>query len=139
MAIRQAAPHDGGPDSDARKRIVESTTVADPQVEARERAERIANELAVLVAHEHRRAKEEQQRREEAEATASQLAVLLAHEHADLEYEREARARAQAEARELSAAALGELRPMRFDRARPSARPPVRPAPRRPRAFGRAV
>ena len=50
----------------------------DPQIQARIRAEKIANELAILVAHEHRRAKAEQARREEAEAVASQLARLVA-------------------------------------------------------------
>jgi hypothetical protein len=45
-------------------------------------AERIANELAALVAQEHRRANEEQARREAAEATASELAAQLARSEA---------------------------------------------------------
>lgn len=61
----------------------------------------MANDLAVLVAHEVARADEERRRREQVELTASQLAVLVAHEHAELEREREARQRAEAEADEL--------------------------------------
>ena len=83
----------------------------------------VANDLAVLVAHEHRRASDEQRRRKNAEITASELAVLLAHEHAELERERLAREEAQDEAREL-AALLTERR--------------VEPQPR-PRRFGRSA
>jgi hypothetical protein len=83
-------------------------------VQARARAEEIANELAILVAHEHRRAKDEQARREAAEATASQLAVLLAHDHAELDRERAARERAEEEVRELSALGLAERPAPRF-------------------------
>src|SRR3954454_12718346 len=64
-------------------------------------AERIANELAGMVAREHRRMKIEQGRREAAESIAADLAVLLAHDRADLEYEREGRLRAEARLREL--------------------------------------
>jgi hypothetical protein len=64
-------------------------------------AERIANELAGMVAREHRRTKIEQGRREAAEAIAADLAVLLAHDRADLEHERERRQRAEAELRGL--------------------------------------
>lgn len=80
----------------------------------------VANDLAVLVAHEHRRADEERLRREKAEATASQLAVMLAHEHADLERERGARHNAEVEARELEARLLARGRPTgrRFGRSR---------------------
>jgi hypothetical protein len=63
-------------------------------------AEEIANELAALVAREHRRANE-------AEAA--------------LEREREARERAEEEARELCALVLGDRRPERFA---PSGHPP---------------
>jgi hypothetical protein len=83
-------------------------------LEARARAEKIANELAILVAHEHRRAKDEQAKREAAEATASQLAVLLAHDHAELDRERAARRRAEEEVRELSALGLAERPAPRF-------------------------
>jgi hypothetical protein len=64
-------------------------------------AEKIANELAGMVAREHGRAKIEQGRREAAESIAADLAVLLAHERADLERERDARLRAEAELKEL--------------------------------------
>ena len=64
-------------------------------------AEKIANELAGMVAREHRRTKIEQARREAAESIAADLAVLLAHDHADLERERAARLHAEAELREL--------------------------------------
>ena len=66
-------------------------------------AEKIANELAALVAREHGRAKIEQGRREAAESIAEDLAVLLAHDRADLEREREARVSAEARLRELIA------------------------------------
>lgn len=72
-------------------------------------AERIAHDLAVLVAQEHQRAKDEQARREKAEATASELAKLLANDHAALEREREARLRAETEIRELSEWALDDI------------------------------
>lgn len=58
-------------------------------------AERIANELAVLVAQEHRRVTEEQARRKAAEATSSELAARLA--------------RAEAQARELSELMLDDV------------------------------
>jgi hypothetical protein len=64
-------------------------------------AERIANELAGMVAREHRRMKIEQGRREAAESIAADLAVLLAHDRADLEREREQRERAEERLREL--------------------------------------
>ena len=64
-------------------------------------AEKMANELAGMVAREHRRTKIEQARREAAESIAEDLAALLAHDRADLEREREARLRAEAELREL--------------------------------------
>src|SRR4051794_29832601 len=103
-ALRPPARHPHRSD-DARKRIVDLTRLErdNPHVQARIRAEQIANEMAILVAHEHRRAKDEQARREAAEQTASQLAVLVAYEHAELEDERLARERAEAEARDLAA------------------------------------
>ena len=61
----------------------------------------VANDLALLVAHEAARADKERRRREEIEMTASQLAVLIAHEHAELERERTAREQAEAEASQL--------------------------------------
>ena len=64
-------------------------------------AEKIANELAGMVAREHRRAKIEQGRREAAEAIAEDLAALLAFDRADLEREREARLRAESELKDL--------------------------------------
>lgn len=64
-------------------------------------AEKIANELAALVAREHGRAKIEQSRREAAESIAEDLAVLLSHDRADLERERAARVRIEARLREL--------------------------------------
>src|SRR4051812_40311818 len=74
----------------------------DAEMEATE-AEKIANELAAMVAREHGRAKIEQGRREAAESIAADLAVLLAHDRADLEAEREARVMAEARLRELVA------------------------------------
>jgi hypothetical protein len=90
-------------------------------------AEKIANELAALVAQEHQRAEDEREKREDAEATASQLAVLLALDHAALEREREARHHAEAQADELSTLVLGreERSPARFV-----------PAGRTPRPYG---
>ncbi|HEY0633060.1 MAG TPA: hypothetical protein VGC98_13470 [Thermoleophilaceae bacterium] len=70
-------------------------------------AERIANELAALLAQEHRRTAEERARREDAEATASELAVQLALDRAELERERAARERAEAQASELSTLIIG--------------------------------
>jgi hypothetical protein len=71
-------------------------------------AERVANELAGLLANEHRRAEDERGKREAAEANASELAVLLALDRAALEREREARERAEAQASELSALIMGD-------------------------------
>ena len=67
----------------------------------RTEAENIANELAGMVAREHRRTKIEQGRREAAESIAADLAVMLAHDRADLEREREHRQRAEQRLREL--------------------------------------
>ena len=77
-------------------------------MESRE-AERIANELATLLAQEHRRAMQEQAKREEAETTASELAVQLALDRAELERERAARERAEAQASELSTLIIGDV------------------------------
>ncbi len=85
-------------DSYARMSIVEMTE-----------AERIAHELAVLVAQEHQRAIDEREKREEAEATAHELAKLLAIDHAALERERQARLSAETEIRELSEWALEDI------------------------------
>ncbi|MEA2439093.1 MAG: hypothetical protein QOH76_517 [Thermoleophilaceae bacterium] len=71
-------------------------------------ADRIANELAGLLAKEHQRVRDEQAKREAAEATASELAILLALERAALEREREARERAEAQASELSTLIVGD-------------------------------
>ena len=108
MAGASRAEHSDGvwlKDSNARMSIVEMTE-----------AERIAHELAVLVAQEHQRAIDEREKREEAEATAQELAKLLAIDHAALERERQARLRAEAEIRELSEWALEDitLPPRRF-------------------------
>jgi hypothetical protein len=84
-------------------------------------AEKVANELAGMVAREHRRAKIEQGRREAAEAIAADLAALLAHEREDLERERAARLLAESEIRELLAP--GEESTPRFV---PAARAPRR-------------
>jgi hypothetical protein len=84
--------------SDARMRIVESNE-----------AERIANELAALLAQEHRRVVHEQAKREAAEATASDLAVQLALDRTELERERQARERAEAQASELSTLIIGDV------------------------------
>jgi hypothetical protein len=92
--------------------------MVDPQDEARREAERIAGELALLVAQEHRRANEEQANREALQSTTDRLSVLLAYALGELELERAERIRAEADARALSAEALGELRPMRYERAR---------------------
>jgi hypothetical protein len=64
-------------------------------------AEKIANEMAALLAREHGRAKIEQGRREAAESIAADLAVLLSHDRAELEREREARLSAEARLMEL--------------------------------------
>jgi hypothetical protein len=77
-------------------------------VESKE-AERIANELATLLAQEHRRAMQEQAKREAAETTASELAVQLALDRAELERERAARERAEAQASELSTLIIGDV------------------------------
>jgi hypothetical protein len=120
--------------NDARTRIVELTNPGaswEGERAGRERAEQIAEELAKLVAHEHRRAKDEQVRREAAEATAAELARLLAHEHADLKRERIARAQAEAQARELVDLASEEPRGRRFvnaHRPAPRMRPPLQRA-----------
>jgi hypothetical protein len=84
-------------------------------------AEKIANELAGMVAREHRRTKIEQGRREAAESIAADLAVMLSHDRADLEWEREARLRAEAELRDLLPP--GDERTPRFV---PAARAPRR-------------
>jgi hypothetical protein len=75
-------------------------------------AEKIANELAGMVAREHRRAKIEQGRREAAESIAADLAALLAYDRADLEQERAARLQVEADLSELLAP--GEEREPRF-------------------------
>jgi hypothetical protein len=110
----------------------ERGTGTDAHLDARLRAEQIANELAMLVAHEHRRAEDEQARREAAEAAASELAKLLATEHADLERERVARAQAEAQARELAALTSEEPGSRRFANVHRSAprtgRPPLQRA-----------
>jgi len=98
MAHTASRPHSDALDSDARMRIVGSTE-----------AERIANELAVLLAQEHRRLIDEQQKRAEAEAVASELAVQLALDRAELERERQARERAEAQASELSTLIIGDV------------------------------
>jgi hypothetical protein len=77
-------------------------------VESKE-AERIANEMAALLAQEHRRVVHERSQREAAEATASELAVQLALGRAELERERQARERAEAQASELSTLIIGDV------------------------------
>jgi capsid protein len=72
-------------------------------------AERIAGELAALLAQEHRRVLHEQAKRIEAETAASELAVQLALDRAELEREREARERAEAQASELSTLIIGDV------------------------------
>jgi hypothetical protein len=72
-------------------------------------AEKIANELAALLAQEHRRTAEERALREDAEATASELTVQLALGRAELQREREARERAEAQASELSTLIVGDI------------------------------
>jgi hypothetical protein len=52
---------------------------------ARLRAERVASDLARLVAYEGRRAEDERDRRLEAEAVAASMAALVAHENARAE------------------------------------------------------
>ena len=72
-------------------------------------AERIANELAALLAQEHRQLVQERAQRAQAEAIASDLAVQLAVDRAELERERDARERAEAQASELSALIVGDV------------------------------
>jgi hypothetical protein len=72
-------------------------------------AERIANELAALLAQEHRRVLHEQAKCAAAETTASELAVQLALDRAELERERQARERAEAQASELSTLIIGDV------------------------------
>jgi hypothetical protein len=83
-------------------------------------AEKVANELAELLAREHERVIEEQAKREAAEETASELAVLLVRERSELERERDARQRAEVQAQELSTLILGDEppQPARFVPAR---------------------
>ncbi|MEA2423360.1 MAG: hypothetical protein QOF55_2459 [Thermoleophilaceae bacterium] len=88
-------------------------------------AQNMANELAGLVAKEHRRANHERARREAAEAAASQLASQLAHGRANLEREREARRLAEAELHELLAPGLRQE-----PRFVPATRPPRTPLQR---------
>jgi hypothetical protein len=54
----------------------------DRERSARLRAERVASDLARLVAHEGRRAEDERAQRLEAEAAAAGMAALVAHENA---------------------------------------------------------
>jgi hypothetical protein len=93
-------------------------------------AEKIANELAGMVAREHRRTKIEQARREAAESIAADLAVLLAHDHADLERERASRLRAEADLRDL-------LSPDEQASSADERTPRFVPAPRAPRRLQR--
>lgn len=80
------------------------------------RMDEVANELARLLAKEHRRVAQERAGRETAEEAAAQLAVLLEREH-------RAREQAEAQARELSTLILGDKPP----------RPPTRFIPARTR------
>src|SRR3954453_4235578 len=98
MARATGGPHSDASGNDARMRIVET-----------KEAERIANELASLLAQEHRRVLQEQEKRPEAEAIASELAVQLALDRAELERERAARERAEAQATELSTLIIGDV------------------------------
>jgi hypothetical protein len=59
--------------------------VFDREHAARMRAERVASDLARMVAHESRRAEDERRRRLEAEAVAANMAALIAHENARAE------------------------------------------------------
>jgi hypothetical protein len=77
-------------------------------VESKE-AEKIANELATLLAQEHQRLAYEQGKRAELETIASDLAAQLALSRAELEREREARERAEAQASELSTLIIGDV------------------------------
>src|SRR3954452_3858779 len=106
-AIRR--PHPDASDSDAGMRIVESNET-----------EWIANELASLLAQEHRRVVQEQEMRAEAEAIASELAVQLALDRAELERERTARERAEAQASELSTLIVGDVEEERTARFIPA-------------------
>ena len=83
-------------------------------------AEKVANELARLLAQEHERTIQERQKREVAEETASELAVLLVRERGERERERAAREQAEAQAQELSTLILGDepRQPARFVPAR---------------------
>src|SRR3954453_1165869 len=98
MARAARRPHPDASGSDARMRIVDSNA-----------AERIANELAALLAQEHRRVLHEQAKCAAAETTASELAVQLALDRAELERERQARERAEAQASELSTLIIGDV------------------------------
>jgi len=72
-------------------------------------AERIANELATLLAQEHRLLVEERAKRAEVEGIASELAAELALDRAELAREREARERAEAQANELATMVIGDV------------------------------
>src|SRR3954468_23843319 len=109
MARAPGRPHPDASGSDARMRIVET-----------KEAERIANELASLLAQEHRRVVQEQEKRAEAEAVASELAVQLALDRAELERERTARERAEAQASELSTLIVGDVEEERTARFIPA-------------------
>src|SRR3954454_18554661 len=54
----------------------------DREHSARRRAERVASDMARLVAHEARRAQDEREQRAEAEPVAEGMAALVAHENA---------------------------------------------------------
>src|SRR4051812_50105712 len=93
-------------------------------------AERIANELAILLTQEHRRLVQEQEMRAEAEAIASELAVQLALDRAELERERTARERAEAQASELSTLIVGDVQEERTARFIPAPNRGTRRVPR---------
>jgi hypothetical protein len=76
-------------------------------VESKE-LERIANELAALLAQEHRMLVHERAKRAEVELIASELAAELALDRAELERERQARGRAEAQANELATMVIGD-------------------------------
>ena len=84
-----------------------------------ERVREIADELALLVAQEHRRANDEH-------AANTRLTTVLSFALAELECEREARERAEAEVRALTTMVLDQRRPLRFShhsRSRPRRAP----------------
>jgi hypothetical protein len=72
--------------SNARKRILDGSDIGlARRPDSNHRGDGVANQLAILVAHETARAESERERRIEMEEVAAELAVMLAREHKALQ------------------------------------------------------